>query len=339
MPPPVGLRDHAGIADEEAAGELPAAQVFLDPGHRGDVDRVAGKHPVAHREAVAGHRHADHDLRCIATAVLAVTALAGRGVDLLARQSAAVNLAVPVALIFLVGFEVQRGGVVEDHLDVEIEQVGDPVEDGLLDRFLVRLQKVHGAVELVQLQSLRPVDMRVFLEPLFMAVEFRDRGAGTVGDQGEQGALDIEAEMPRVGLLPHDGVDAELLPDGFEDVEVAVGPGADQAPVATGSDDLFRRATAQDALGQPAQTLDDVGIVGAPAVMHDAGLRSPLAGIPDVLRQLQVGDDAAIGPPLFALAQVHGLYRSGLQGRQSTIHVSRLLATWRPETRAVTGGG
>ncbi|MDP2811780.1 MAG: hypothetical protein Q8O34_16705 [Rhodocyclaceae bacterium] len=134
------------------------------------------------------------------------------------------------------------------------------------------------------------------------AVEFRGRGAGAIGDQGEQGALDIEPDVPRAGLLPHDGVDAELFPDGFEDVEVAVGPGADQAPVAAGSDDLFRRATAQDALGQPAQTLDDFGSVGAPAVMHDAGLRSSLGGIPDVLRQLQVGHDAAIRPPLFALA-------------------------------------
>ena len=176
------------------------------------------------------------------------------------------------------------------------------MEDGLLDGFLVRLEEVHGAVELVQLQPLRPVDMRIFLEPLLMTVELRGRGAGAIGDQGEQGALNIESEMPRAGLLPHDGVNAELLPDGFEDVEVAVGPSADQAPVATGADDLFRRASAQDALGQPAQPLDDFWIVGAPAVMNDARLRPSLRGIPDILRQLQVGHDAAIRSPLFALA-------------------------------------
>lgn len=231
----------------------------------------------------------------------------------------------------------QRSGVVEDHLDVEIEQVGHLVEDGLLDGLLVRFQEVHGAVKLVQLQSLRPFDMRVFLEPLLMAVEFRGRGAGAVGDQGEQGALDVKPEMPRPGLLPHDGVDAELLPDGVEDVEVAVGPGADQAPLAAGADDLFRRAAAQDALGQPTQPLDHVGIVGAPAVMDNAGLRPSLGGIPDVLRQLQVGHDAAIRPPLFALTQVHGRYRSGLQGRKSTIHVSRRFTILRPETRMVAG--
>ncbi|MBK9085363.1 MAG: hypothetical protein IPL80_08680 [Sterolibacteriaceae bacterium] len=110
----------------------------------------------------------------------------------------------------------------------------------MLDGFLVRFQEIHGPVDLVQLQRLRPCDMRVFLEPLFMTVELRGRGTGTVGNQSEQGAFDIEPEMPRAGLLAHDRVDAELLPDGFEDVDVAIGPGADQAPVAAGSDDLFR---------------------------------------------------------------------------------------------------
>jgi hypothetical protein len=106
-----------------------------------------------------------------------------------------------------------------------------------------------------------------------MTIEFRGRGAGTIGDQGdqgEQGALNIESEMPRAGLLPHDGVTAELLPDGFEDVEVAVGPGANQALVTASTYDLFRRASPQNALGQPAQPLDDVAIVATPAVMHDA---------------------------------------------------------------------
>ena len=119
-----------------------------------------------------------------------------------------------------------------------------------------------------------------------MAVEFRGRGAGAVGDQSEQGALGIESKMPRVSLLPDDGINAKPLPDGFEDVEITVGPGADQTPVAAGANNLFRRAPAQDALGQPTQTLNDLGIIAAPAVMNDAGLRPPFAGIPDVLCQL-----------------------------------------------------
>jgi len=92
--------------------------------------------------------------------------------------------------------------------------------------------------------------VRVFLEPLFVAVEFRGRGTGTVGNEREQGALDIEAEVAHASLLSHDGVDAQLLPDGFEHIEVAVGPGADQAPITPGANDLFRRTTPQDALAR-----------------------------------------------------------------------------------------
>jgi len=75
----VRLGDHSSISHEEAAGELPAAKVFLDTGDRGDVDCVTWKHPVTHREPITGNRHADHDLRCVATAVLAVNSpLGGR---------------------------------------------------------------------------------------------------------------------------------------------------------------------------------------------------------------------------------------------------------------------
>ena len=60
LPPPwasvcrLACETHPGITHEEAAGELPAAEVCLDLGHRGDVDRIAGKNPVAYRESVPG---------------------------------------------------------------------------------------------------------------------------------------------------------------------------------------------------------------------------------------------------------------------------------------------
>src|SRR3989304_8313180 len=113
----VGPGDHSGIPREEATGELPATKVFLDLGHRGDVYRVAGEYPVTHRKSVAGDRQTDHDLWCVATAVLAVTSFPGGSIGLLARRRAALNLAVLVAFVFLVGLEVHRGRVVEDHLN------------------------------------------------------------------------------------------------------------------------------------------------------------------------------------------------------------------------------
>lgn len=135
---------------------MPAAQVVLDPGDGGDIDRVAGEYPVAHRESVPGDGHADDDLRCVTATVLAVAALPRGGMGLLAGHLTAPDVAVLVALIFLVALEVQRGGVVEDHLDVQVEQIGDAVEDGLFDHVLARFQKVHGAVQLVQFQPCVP---------------------------------------------------------------------------------------------------------------------------------------------------------------------------------------
>lgn len=35
--------------------------------------------------------------------------------------------------------------------------------------------EAHGAIKLVQFQSLRPVDMCAFLEPMLVAVEFRGK--------------------------------------------------------------------------------------------------------------------------------------------------------------------
>lgn len=63
------------------------------------------------------------------------------------------DLTILVAFIFLVDLEVQRGGVVEDYVHAQIEQIVHLVEDGLLDGFL-SLSAGSGAVELMQLQCL-----------------------------------------------------------------------------------------------------------------------------------------------------------------------------------------
>ena len=65
----------------------------------------------------------------------------------------------------------------------------------MLYGLFVGLQEVHGTVELVQLELLSAFNVNIFLEPLLMAVEFGDRGAGAVGYQGEQGTFDVEAKM------------------------------------------------------------------------------------------------------------------------------------------------
>ena len=43
---------------------------------------------------------------------------------------------------------------------------------------LVRFEKVHRAVQMVQLQPLAPLDAYVFAQPLLMAVQLRRRRVG-----------------------------------------------------------------------------------------------------------------------------------------------------------------
>jgi len=87
----VGRRGHARVTDKQTARELPVPQFALDLCDRGDVHRVAGKHPVPHGEAFARERHADDDLRRIATPVLGQPALARRAVGLGPSGLAAVH--------------------------------------------------------------------------------------------------------------------------------------------------------------------------------------------------------------------------------------------------------
>src|SRR4029079_16708402 len=94
------------------------AQIILDPLHRGDVRRVAGEHPGAHRHADTGDGQREHHLRVVVPAFLAVPALAqrleGEPAPLLAGD------------VLLVTLEPGGGAVVEDQVDGEAYQVHTP---------------------------------------------------------------------------------------------------------------------------------------------------------------------------------------------------------------------
>lgn len=85
-----------------------------------------------------------------------------------------------------------------------------------------------------------------------------------VGHQCKERALHVKPEAPPAGLLAHDGVDPQALPDLLQNVDVPVGPRADQPPTGIGGEDLLGRAAAQDALGQPAQALGHLGASARP---------------------------------------------------------------------------
>src|SRR5271166_4932858 len=103
----------------------PGPQIVLDPRHGGDVGGVPRQNPRPDRHAVARHREGDDDLGLIVAAFLAVAAPAQRRVEP-PRPFLGV-------LVRLVDLEIGRGGIVEDQIDIEPEQIGRLEEDFALD--------------------------------------------------------------------------------------------------------------------------------------------------------------------------------------------------------------
>ena len=207
---PVLLRVHPGVADEDAAVQPPAPQVGLDLLDRRHVGRVAGEDPRADGQPVARHRQADHELRDVAPAVLRVAVPPQRGIALAARQGVA-----PLRrLVFLVDLAVERGRVVEDEVDVDVEQVRHAEVDRLLDRRLVGLEEVHRPVEVVEVER-RPVrEEHLGLQPLLPTGELRVGTQTAVGHHGEQGALEPLPGGAPAQVLGQDGRDAQLAATG-----------------------------------------------------------------------------------------------------------------------------
>ena len=48
----------------------------------------------------------------------------------------------------------QRGGIVEKQIHIQVEQIGHPKVNRLFNGFLVRLQEIHGPIQVVQFQVL-----------------------------------------------------------------------------------------------------------------------------------------------------------------------------------------
>ena len=89
--------------------------------------------------------------------------------------------------------EVGGGGVEEEQVHLQVEQVGDCEEDPLLHRLGVLEQEVHGPIAVLDVELSQARDHHVAAHPL---------GAGqlaawlqaAVGDQGEEDPLDVDAE-------------------------------------------------------------------------------------------------------------------------------------------------
>jgi len=156
-------------------------QILLDAGDGGDIGGVARQHPRAHRHAVARDRHGDDDLRVGVAAFLTMAAL-----PQWREQLAAPLLAV---LVGFVDLEIRCGGVIEDKVDVEAQQVGAAQEHVALDLVGPDCQEVERAIELVDRELARfrqPGDVR---QPARGATELRAGIVEALRRHGEQRQL------------------------------------------------------------------------------------------------------------------------------------------------------
>jgi hypothetical protein len=117
--------------------ELPAAQITFDALDCGRIRSIARKHPTAHRQPLAGNRQCHHDL--------------GRPRPVLGPPEAA-----QLILVVFVDGEGAGGGVIEEEIHLELEEVCGVEEHRLLDLGGLGVKRVHRRVEVVLGQLLGP---------------------------------------------------------------------------------------------------------------------------------------------------------------------------------------
>ena len=126
----VGGGGEAGVGHPHQPVQVPGPQVVLDRADDPLVALAAGKGPAAHRDSVAGDRHRDHHLGPVVAMVLGLAEPASAVLDRLAGAVVGLRFGLQVGqLVRHVDVPVGGGGVDENDVDVQVEQVRDRVED------------------------------------------------------------------------------------------------------------------------------------------------------------------------------------------------------------------
>jgi hypothetical protein len=123
------LRVKARVGDPDHAVQPPLPQRVLDLADDLLVRGVAGEGETAHGDPLLGDRQPDHHLRQVRPLVLALPEAA------------------KVVLCLGRDLEIDRGGVEQDQVDLQVEQVGDLKEHLALDLLVAVQQEVHRPVE------------------------------------------------------------------------------------------------------------------------------------------------------------------------------------------------
>jgi hypothetical protein len=201
---PIRLRVHPGIPNEDGTPELPAPQALLDLSDRRGVDRIAGKHPGAHGQAVTRQGQAHHHLGLVPAPFFVVAPLAQRR-----ERCAALGLAFGV---FVIDLKVHTGGIPEDKVHIGPEEIGGAKENLALDGFNVGVEEIQRKVQVVQRQcrGFREVDP---LRPPVLIARPLGEGLGEAvrHHREERQLMGRTPRSPRL-QAPQDLANAQFLP-------------------------------------------------------------------------------------------------------------------------------
>jgi len=211
------------VGDPDHLRQDPFAQVLLHLPDQAGVGGVPGPGPHPDRDAVAGDRHPDDDLREVVAGVLglAVGAEPGLAGFLIAagRDPFAPVIARNVR-IRVFRLEIRAGRVEEKEVYFQVQQVGDLVIRLFGQVGLDGQQVVHRPVAGIVGDLVEAVDVHVAADPCGGG-ELGGGGQGAVGGQGEQHPLSVRAE-PAAGQGPADDlIQPEAPPHLVQDVRAA----------------------------------------------------------------------------------------------------------------------
>ena len=295
---------HPGVGYEHRTAQVPAPQIVANRLHRADIGCVAGQHPASNRDAFPGHGQGYDHLRGPGPLL---------GVSELSKRCVVITL----GIVFEVDTEGGGGGVVEDQIHLQVEQVCGVKENRLLNFGCVLIEQIHGFVHVPQLQLITgwQVDR---LHPSVPDPEFGVRITQPVGSHRKQspfvdsrgpgGFSDIDQGLLKTNLLP-EPFDGQHRSQGDGPIDLQASGkrssrGCKLVLLLAVRIDNSQVADPGDGPTQPHQLLT-VELIGAAEVVDDLGDRLSGNRVAFIVGQLVVFDDGAVLVLSSGSAQVH----------------------------------